>query len=404
MSRRSREELVRLLESESAIRTAPVREAFLQTHRELFVPEVAKRQGNAAVYRDEAFATRTDPRGDAVSSSSQPSIMASMLEELRVVRGHRVLEIGTGTGYNAALLGVLVGATGHVTSVELDPGVAGEAKRALRAAGRRANIFVGDGRKGWKADAPYDRIIVTASSLEVPRALLEQLVEGGLMVLPLRLTDATPFRQIVVTFQRVGRRLRSISVIPGGFMRLRDRPQDPPVPWPVSKAVETRDGAERTIASLSGSTWGRLADRERQHLLALMLSSPRSRRIEVRVSGRLQWDLQSFICLAAPEEHLVGCTREDLSELLYFGTALPGIIAPDRRGLAHIAGTRSVSRVDAYGNAGPAERLLVGLVNEWRRRRRPDVSRLSVEVVFGRAEAAWRTKKRGSSVLLFEYR
>src|SRR5918996_317193 len=148
MSRQRRQQLVRQLESASAIRSPAVRQAFLEVPREIFIPDVAKLLGVAAVYRDEAYPTKTDPRGDAVSSSSQPGIMASMLEELRVFPGHRVLEVGAGTGYNAALLSVLVGPKGRVTSLELDPEVATGARRSVRAAGRRASIVVGDGRGG----------------------------------------------------------------------------------------------------------------------------------------------------------------------------------------------------------------------------------------------------------------
>ncbi|MGH2630062.1 MAG: protein-L-isoaspartate O-methyltransferase family protein [Actinomycetota bacterium] len=403
MSRRLRQRLVRQLESASTIRSAPVRQAFLEVPREIFVPDVVARLSVAAAYRDEAYPTKTDLRGDAISSSSQPGIMALMLEELSVSPGDRVLEVGTGTGYNAALLSVLVGTKGRVISVELDPGLSRTARGAVRAAGQRASLVTGDGRGGWEANAPYDRIIVTASSLDVPRAFLDQLRDGGLLVLPLRLTDAVPFRQIVVTFRRVGARLRSESVIHGGFMRLRDRPDDPSLPWPVAKVVETNDGTERTLASLSGSTWGRLGDDERRHLLALMLSRPRSRSIGLRVSQRRQWELESFILLAAPEELIVGCAREDLGELLFFGTAMPGIMNLDASGLAHLAGTRSVTRLDAYGDAR-AERLLVDLVDEWRRRGRPGVDQLRVEVSYGSSRrAGLRHEARGSGVISFDY-
>jgi protein-L-isoaspartate(D-aspartate) O-methyltransferase len=144
MSRRHRQQLVRQLESASAIRSPAVREAFLEVPRETFIPLIAQRLGVGAVYRDEAYPTKTDPRGDAISSSSQPGIMASMLEELRVSPGHRVLEIGSGTGYNAALLSVLVGPKGHVTS-KLDPELATQARRAVRAVARRSSIVAGDG-------------------------------------------------------------------------------------------------------------------------------------------------------------------------------------------------------------------------------------------------------------------
>ena len=179
--------------------------------------------------------------------------MAQMLEELHPQPGHRVLEIGTGTGYNAALLSMLVGPRGRVTSIELDPDLAKKARRALRSAGQPATIVVGDGRGGWEKGAPYDRIVVTASSLEVPRAFHEQLVEDGLLVVPLRLTDPFPFRQVVVAFKRAGRGLRSVAVIHGGFMRLRRRPEDPSIPWPISKVVHEREDPTRPWSPLGAA-------------------------------------------------------------------------------------------------------------------------------------------------------
>jgi hypothetical protein len=260
---------------------------------------------------------------------------------------------------------------------------------------------------GWEKSAPYDRIVVTASSLDVPRAFRDQLKQGGLLVMPLRLSDAVPFRQIVVAFERVGRRLKSVSVIPGGFMRMRSQPDDPSLPWPVSEVVETRGGSRRVVASLSGSTWGALPEDLRSRLLALLLSKPRSRELGVRAKGKAQWALESFLALAVPEEQLVGCTRADLTNLLLYATAFPAVI--DERGglsLAHLGGKSTLSRIEAYGGRG-GERMLVQMVDDWRTRRRPSVSRLRVEVAFGRRTSireAWRTRRRGSSTLLFDWR
>lgn len=405
MTRSHRQQLVRRLEAESAIRSAAVRKAFLEIPREVFIPDVAERLGIGAVYRDEAYPIKTDTRGDAISSSSQPQIMALMLDELRVAPGHRVLEIGTGTGYNAALLSALVGPRGRVTSIELDPQLATRARRSIRVAGRRASVVVGDGKRGWQPNAPYDRIIATASSLEVPRAFLDQLNRGGLLVLPLRLSDAVPFRQVVVTFERVGDRLRSVSVLRGGFMRLRDRPEDPSLPWSVSKAIEMQNGTERTLASLSVSTLNRLSDLERRDLLALLLSRPRSRTIGMRVSGWGLWELESFILLAASDEVVVGCTREELGQLLFCSEALLAIVGRGGRGLAHLAGSRTATRIDAYGEAR-AERMLAELVDDWRNRGRPGIDRLSVEVSYGHTTpvGVWRSRRRGSSTIAFDYR
>jgi protein-L-isoaspartate(D-aspartate) O-methyltransferase len=405
MSKRYREALVGKLEASGVIRTPLVRDAFLRVHRETFIPSVAEEQGIAAVYQDEAFPIKTDVHGDAISSSSQPGIMAAMLEELQVSPGQRVLEIGAGTGYNAAILSRLAGRTGHVTSVEIDPGVARQAGRAVAAAGQRATVVARDGRSGWEPNAPYHRMILTASSLDVPAALLTQLEEGGQLVMPLRLSDAVPFRQIVVTFKRIGRSLRSISVIHGGFMRMRARSDDPSLPWPVSEIVETRDGTRHVLASLSGSTWGHLSPDQRSRLLALMLSDPRYRGIGIRATGRSQWGLEAFLALAAPEERLVGCARADLEHLQFFSTSLPGVMGdPAKPSLAHLGGNKTLSRIEAYGTRD-ADRLLGRLVEEWRRRRRPDVTRLGVEVVFGpQTREAWRSKRRGSSTLLFDWR
>jgi hypothetical protein len=123
----------------------------------------------------------------------------------------------------------------------------------------------------------------------------------------------------------------------------------------------------------------------------------------IRVSRWQQWALESFIVLAAREELLVGCTTENSRQLLFFGNALPGIMAADGRGLAHLAGGRSISRLDAYGHEG-AEEALADLVDEWGHRGRPGVAGLSVEVSYGRSrQEGWRIKRRGSSVISFDY-
>ena len=107
---RLRRAMVASLEASGAIRSEPVRDAFLAVPREHFVPELAKRDGLAAIYRpDVALTTATDNRGVAISSSSAPAIMAPMLEALQLDPGHRVLEIGAGTGYNATLVKPIVG-------------------------------------------------------------------------------------------------------------------------------------------------------------------------------------------------------------------------------------------------------------------------------------------------------
>ena len=185
-SLRLRQRMVRALEASGAIRDARIRRAFLAEPRERYVPEITQRDGLEAVYRPEAaLVTVRDSNGATLSSASAPGVMAPMLEALGLSPGLRVLEIGTGTGYNAALLSRLVGDAGKVTSVEVDPGIARQARRHLAEGGHRVRVVVGDGRMGWPSAAPFDRIIATASSSYVPLAWRDQVTDGGLVVLPL---------------------------------------------------------------------------------------------------------------------------------------------------------------------------------------------------------------------------
>lgn len=125
-----------------------------------------------------------DGPGIATSSNSQPSMVARMLRLLSVEDGHRVLEIGTASGYVAALLSRRLGDSA-VYSVEVDPGLAHHAVAVLRAAGHRPNLACGDGERGWPDQAPFDRIVATCALREVPHALVRQLTPGGLLVAPM---------------------------------------------------------------------------------------------------------------------------------------------------------------------------------------------------------------------------
>ena len=117
------------------------------------------------------------------SSASKPSIVAMMLEELDVADGHRVLEIGTGTGWNAALLAKRL-SDERVTTVEVDPVLAEGARKALAGAGYHPTVVCGDGTNGFPAGAPYDRVIGTAAVQRVPYAWVAQTRLGGRIVTP----------------------------------------------------------------------------------------------------------------------------------------------------------------------------------------------------------------------------
>jgi protein-L-isoaspartate(D-aspartate) O-methyltransferase len=150
------------------------------------------------LYSDRALITRLAPasRGEApvpISSSSQPSLMAAMLEDLKPQSGQRVLEVGAGTGYNAALLAHAVG-PGQVWSIDVDRQVLSEAWDHLNAfGGRRVELRHADGRCGYAEAAPFDRIMVTAATPDLEPAWLEQLAPGGLLLAPLALALGLAF-------------------------------------------------------------------------------------------------------------------------------------------------------------------------------------------------------------------
>ncbi len=149
-------------------------------------------------YSDRALITHVSPAtedgpGVAISSSSQPSLMAQMLEDLRPAEGQRLLEVGSGTGYNAALLAHVVG-PGNVLSVDVDRNVLSEAWDHLRKfPDRQVVLHHADGREGYAEGGPYDRIMATAATPDLEPAWLEQLTEGGLILAPLALAPGLAF-------------------------------------------------------------------------------------------------------------------------------------------------------------------------------------------------------------------
>jgi protein-L-isoaspartate(D-aspartate) O-methyltransferase len=136
------------------------------------------------VYRDNPLVTKLEEGGTWLSSSSQPSLMARMLEALEFNGGERVLEIGTGTGYNAALLCAGLGSA-LVTSVDIDATLVSGARGRLHELGYEPALAVGDGAEGYAAAAPYDRIIATCSLPRVPPAWIGQAAPGALILVNL---------------------------------------------------------------------------------------------------------------------------------------------------------------------------------------------------------------------------
>ena len=252
------------------------RQTLAEIPRELFIPEVIwvdddRVGGYVAVSQsddpgrwwelvaaDEAVVTQVDDGRTAPgsvgrspsSSCSEPSVVAAMLRALDVRAGHAVLEIGAGTGWNAALLSARVGEQGRVVTVEIDADVADAAHSTLVRAGYPVSVITGDGAVGYPPGAPYDRVLSTAAVCrDVPRAWVEQTRPGGLIVMPwgtcyhngsllrLRVTDVKKAEG------RFGGNL--------AFMRLRTQR------GPTWVDNEDLDGVETTITTLSSAEIGK---------------------------------------------------------------------------------------------------------------------------------------------------
>ncbi|GAA0318496.1 protein-L-isoaspartate(D-aspartate) O-methyltransferase [Actinoallomurus spadix] len=161
---------------------------------------------------------------EPTSSSSMPTMVASMFRDLAVVDGARVLEVGTGTGWCAGLLSARLGAD-RVTSVEVDAALAHAARKALWAARWRPTVVTGDGANGRPAGAPYDRVLATACARRIPAAWIAQTRPGGLIVTPwgtpYSQSDAIAQLTVTVDGAAIGR-----FTGPAGFMKLRDQRGD----------------------------------------------------------------------------------------------------------------------------------------------------------------------------------
>ncbi|MDT3398138.1 ATP-grasp peptide maturase system methyltransferase [Streptomyces sp. B1866] len=232
--------------------------SFFRREGDRWAPVTPQRAGTAAwlelAYANESLVTLVDGRlrpedadgpvtGSPSSSSTLPGLVVRMLEELDVADGHRVLEIGTGTGYSTALLCRRLG-DGRVTSVEIDPRVAEDAAAALRGLGHRPALVVGDGLAGVPGNAPYDRVVATCSVRTVPRAWLEQTRPGGVVLVTLqgRLAASGLARLTVSGPARAEGRF-----LPGTVSFMIARTDAPPELGDVSEVV-ARPGEERDTA------------------------------------------------------------------------------------------------------------------------------------------------------------
>ncbi|MGH9253232.1 MAG: protein-L-isoaspartate(D-aspartate) O-methyltransferase [Vicinamibacterales bacterium] len=189
------------------IRDPRVLDAILRVPRHLFVPASLRTQA----YRDSPL-----PIGYG-QTISQPYIVAFMTQALDVRSSHRVLEIGTGSGYQAAVLGLLAN---QVYTVEILEPLAARARATLADVGyRNIEVRTGNGYLGWPERAPYDRIMVTAAPDEVPPALVQQLKIGGLMAIPV----GTVIQELRI-LRRTPTAMETLSTLPVRFVPMTGKP------------------------------------------------------------------------------------------------------------------------------------------------------------------------------------
>jgi len=170
-----REQLVNSLKRHGYIRTSEVEKAFLETPREEFLP---------SSLRNHAYMDTPLEIGKAQTISA-PHMVAIMCEALDIRKDQKILEIGAGSGYHAAIVSKMIGNKGHVYTVECISSLAENAKKSLDRVGvKNVTVETGDGSMGLSKYAPYDRIYVTCAAPDVPPPLIEQLKDKGKLLVP----------------------------------------------------------------------------------------------------------------------------------------------------------------------------------------------------------------------------
>jgi protein-L-isoaspartate(D-aspartate) O-methyltransferase len=242
--------LVDDLRQRGELQDAAIEAAFLAVPRHSFLPGVPLERA----YADDAIIVKRDSDGSVLSSVSQPSMIAAMLRQLRLQSGDNVLEIGTGTGYSAALTQAIIGDSGKITTIEYDLGMVSQARENLQRIGMGSKITVvqGDGALGYAPRASYDRIVATVGIWDVPEGWEQQLKPMGVLVAPIWI-DAL---QVSAAFQpQPDGTLYSSDNQPCSFIHLRGQAAGPRATYRVGSSPMVLSYSAEQYLDLTAMQW-----------------------------------------------------------------------------------------------------------------------------------------------------
>ncbi|HUN30598.1 MAG TPA: methyltransferase, FxLD system [Trebonia sp.] len=373
---RLRDALTDALKAGGSVRTERVEAALRAVPRHLFI------QGTPlnVAYANEVVLTKRAEDLTPISSASQPSIVARMLEQLEVAPGDSVLEIGAGTGYNAALLAQLAGASGQVTTIDVDEDLTTGARESLREAGfGRVRVVLGDGGLGCPHYAPYHRVIATVGAWDLPLAWLGQLAPTGRLVVPLRLRGSVTRS---IAFERDGTapdlpRWRSVSSEMCSFMPLRGGVADDP-----ARSVPLTADGSITLAAHQDQEIDAAA-------LADVISRPRAREWTGITLGEEspEWLFLWLACTLRNAVSRMNAHRQAIDEGLVECMPSWGTVATaEAASLAYIAfrsaaGRREVGVIGHGPRGDVLARAVAAQVRAWNRRYRSATARFSIQPV-----------------------
>ncbi len=326
--------------------SAATQKAFLETPRHKFIKryriggskewkevnEENLEEHLSMLYADRAVILFGDNDGEVSSTISQPSFVLRMLDMLKLEPGQKAFELGAGSGWNAALMGRLVCPEGSVYSLELIPQVARAAQENVETMGlTNVHIIEGDAGEGYPDAAPYDRVIFTAGTFDLPRPFFEQVVEGGLMLAVIKNEGGG---DTLFLLNKLGDHFESIDAMPCGFVPMKGKHQ--------YKSLEPLE-----IESLSG--WDEIADQP----------------VRTRPfwwGGQGNWNLawrtigiRFFLSISEPWFRTFKTKKDDQHVEYYFG-----LWDPENKSLV-------LARDDAllsYGNS-TAEECLLERIDQW---------------------------------------